>query len=145
MIERPHFESFLVWTCDVNNHVTGPTGSDPVFLKAFDRDKSLINDISEYRVGKLITREIEEKITQYVWDVFQFTWDCSWRQSMTSDDTENLNRNLELLQTPLSQDLSISPSIFDVWGSYRTLCLPTGHRGRNAHISKPYCALWGRF
>ena len=59
----------------------------------------------------------------------------------TVDDTENLNVNLVFLETVLSQNLLISLSISDVWGHMRTLCLPTGHPGRNAPISSRYCAL----
>ena len=59
----------------------------------------------------------------------------------TVDDTENLSVNLVFLETTLSQHLLIPLSIFDSWGHMRTLCLPTGHPGRNAPISKPYYAL----
>ena len=57
------------------------------------------------------------------------------------DDTENLSTNPVFLETTLSQHLLISPSIFDIWGHMRTLCLPTGHPGRNAPISSRYFAL----
>ena len=59
----------------------------------------------------------------------------------TVDGTENLSTNLVFLETTLSQHLLISLSIFDVWGHMRTLCLPTGHPGRNAPISSRYYAL----
>ena len=58
---------------------------------------------------------------------------CPCRQSV--DDTENLDVNLVFLETDLSQHLLIPLSILDVWGHMRTLCLSTGHPGRNATIS----------
>ena len=53
-----------MWKCHVNIHVSGGIRSGIRFVKAFDRDKSLINHTSEYRVGQLITRGIKEKIAQ---------------------------------------------------------------------------------
>ena len=38
---------------------------------------------------------------------------------MTVGDTENLSVNLVFLETTPSQNLLISPSIFDVWGHMR--------------------------
>ena len=60
---------------------------------------------------------------------------------MTVGDTENLSVNFVFLKTTPSQHLLISLSIFDVWGHMRTLCLPTGHPGRNALISSRYYGL----
>ena len=61
----------------------------------------------------------------------------------TVDDSENLSVYPVFLETTLSQHLLIPLSIFDVRGRghMMTLCSPTGHRERNAHISKPYYAL----
>ena len=50
-----------MWKYDVNIHVSGDTLSDPIFVKAFDRDKYLFNHSSKYGVGRLIAREIKEK------------------------------------------------------------------------------------
>ena len=67
----------------------------------------------------------------------------------TVDDTENLSVNPVFLETTLGQHLWIPLSIFDAdaWGHMRTLCLTTGHRGRNKTIFSRYCSLYtvGRF
>ena len=60
---------------------------------------------------------------------------------MTVGGTENLSVNLVFLETTPSQHLLISLSIFDVWGHMRTICLHTGHLGRNAPIFSRYYAL----
>ena len=109
-------------------HVTVPPLWPPLFFKAIYtkimsnnnddlqfRDKSLCNHTSKYRVEKLIALGIKKNdSTTRVGYIPVHT-----RLFMTTvDDTENLNRNLEFLQTLLSQDLLISLSIFGSWGSY---------------------------
>jgi len=54
LVERSHFDWFLMLQCDVNNHVSGGAWSGIWFWKAFDTDESLFNRRSKYGVGKLI-------------------------------------------------------------------------------------------
>ena len=103
---------------------------------------------SKLQIWRIIIPRIEYKNTttrmEYIPDHVELSqqWPQPWWQSMTPKISTEI---LYFCKHPWVNILWFLCQYLAYGGHMRTLCLPTGHPGRNAPISKPYCALQSRF